>query len=76
MHGDGGNAGKHADLVNEKRTSQRSMRPRCGGGLSARTQIRIARGRLACMAGGGLTMIFFPALMRYDAEDHLPPQRG
>ncbi len=33
-------------------------------------------GGLACMAGVGLIMVFFPALMRYDAEEHLPPQTG
>ncbi len=36
----------------------------------------VTSGGLACMAGVGLIMLAFPALMRYDAEEHLPPQTG
>jgi MFS family permease len=36
----------------------------------------VTSGGLACIAGVGLIMLAFPALMRYDAEEHLPPQTG
>jgi MFS family permease len=36
----------------------------------------VTSGGLACMAGVGVIMLAFPALMRYDAEEHLPPQTG
>jgi MFS family permease len=36
----------------------------------------VTSGGLACMAGVGLIMLAFPALMRYDAEEHLPTQTG
>jgi MFS family permease len=56
--------------------------PRLGdveaGAVASATSPRfsVTSGGLACMAGVGLIMIFFPALMRYDAEEHLPPQTG
>jgi hypothetical protein len=31
----------------------------------------VTSGGLACMAGVGLIMLAFPALLRYDAEEHL-----
>jgi MFS family permease len=36
----------------------------------------VTSGGLACIAGVGLILLAFPALMRYDAEEHLPPQTG
>jgi MFS family permease len=56
--------------------------PRLGdveaGAVASATSPRfsVTSGGLACMAGVGLIMVFFPALMRYDAEEHLPPQTG
>jgi len=56
--------------------------PRLGdveaGAVASATTPRfsVTSGGLACMAGVGLIMVFFPALMRYDAEEHLPPQTG
>jgi MFS family permease len=32
----------------------------------------VTSGGLACIAGVGLIMLLFPALMRYDAEDYIP----
>ena len=34
-------------------------------------RISVTSGGLACMAGVGIIMLAFPALMRYDAEEHL-----
>jgi MFS family permease len=33
----------------------------------------VASGGLACLAGVGVIVLLFPALLHYDAEEHLPP---
>jgi MFS family permease len=52
--------------------------PRLGdveaGAVASATSPRfsVTSGGLACMAGVGLIMLAFPALLRYDAEDYIP----
>jgi MFS family permease len=42
----------------------------------ATPRFSVTSGGLACIAGVGLIMLLFPALMRYDAEDYIPaPER-
>ncbi len=56
--------------------------PRLGdveaGTVAAATGPRfsVTSGGLACMAGVGLIMLAFPALLKYDAEEHLAVQTG
>ena len=51
--------------------------PRLGdveaGGVAslAGPRFSVTTGGLACIAGAGLIVLAFPALLRYDAEDHL-----